>query len=176
MVMDPGVDTGPILSQSTITITPEDTSETLQPKISRLGAELLLETLPGYLNHSITPIDQDDSQATYAPMLKKQDGELDFTSSAIALERKIRAYTTWPGTFMNWKDSLLKVHRASVNLNPLEGIKNLDPGTRLVISKTPAVITSQGILVLDSVQPAGKKIMPGRAFLQGVKDWGIEVY
>jgi methionyl-tRNA formyltransferase len=63
-----------------------------------------------------------------------------------------------------------------VNLNPLEGIKNLDPGTRLVISKTPAVITSQGILVLDSVQPAGKKIMPGRAFLQGVKDWGIEVY
>ena len=176
MVMDPGVDTGPILSQSTIAITPEDTSETLQPKISRLGAELLLETLPGYFNYSITPIDQDDSQATYAPMLTKQDGELDFTSSAIALERIIRAYTPWPGTFMKWKDATLKVHRASVNLNSLQEIMSLDPGTRIIINKTPAVITSQGILILDAVQPAGKKIMPGRAFLQGVKDWGIEVY
>lgn len=176
MVMDPGVDTGPILSQSTIAITPDDTSETLQPKIARLGAELLLETLPGYLNHSITPIAQDDSQATIAPMLKKQDGKLDFTSSAIALERKIRAFTPWPGTFMNWKDSILKIHRASVNFNPLEGLKSLDPGTRIIISKTPAVITSRGTLVLDAVQPAGKKMMPGRAFLQGVKDWGFEVY
>jgi methionyl-tRNA formyltransferase len=176
MVMDPGVDTGPILSQSTIAITPEDTSKTLQPKISRLGAELLLETLPGYLNQSITPIDQDDSQATYAPMLKKQDGELDFTRPAIALERKIRAYTPWPGTFMSWKDSTLKVHRASVNLNAFEGIKSLESGTKIVINKTPAVITSRGILILDAVQPAGKKIMPGRAFLQGVKDWGIKVY
>jgi methionyl-tRNA formyltransferase len=176
MVMDPGVDTGPILSQSTIAITPEDTSKTLQPKISRLGAELLLETLPGYLNQSITPIDQDDSQATYAPMLKKQDGELDFTRPAIALERKIRAYTPWPGTFMSWKDSTLKVHRTSVNLNAFEGIKSLESGTKIVINKTPAVITSRGILILDAVQPAGKKIMPGRAFLQGVKDWGIKVY
>ena len=176
MVMDPGVDTGPILSQSTITITPEDTSETLQPKISRLGAELLLETLPGYLNHSITPIAQDDSRATYAPLLKKQDGKLDFTSGAIALERKIRAYTPWPGTYMSWKDSTLKVHRASVNFNTLEGIKDVDPGTRIIIRKNPAVITSEGILVLDAVQPSGKKIMPGRSFLQGVKDWGVEVY
>ena len=164
--MDAGVDTGPLLSQRSIPILPEDTAGSLFEKLSRLGAELLLETLPLYLSGEIQPQPQDDSQATYAPMLKKEDGLLDFNRPAEELARRVRAFDPWPGTYFEWKGARLKVLRAR-----LSGEKSPGEGCRLIIEGRPALGTSNGLIILEEVQPAGKKSMPGKAFLAGARDW-----
>jgi methionyl-tRNA formyltransferase len=168
MKMDPGVDTGPILSQRAIQITPDDTGGTLFTKMAPLGAELLLETLPRYLSGELVPRPQPDKGATYAPMLKKEDGLLNFTRPAIELERRARAFNPWPGTWLDWNGSPLKVLRARVS-----GEKSPGAGYRLIVEGRPAIGTGEGILIMEEVQPAGKKPMPGRAFLTGARDWSI---
>jgi methionyl-tRNA formyltransferase len=97
MKMDAGVDTGPILSQRYIPIAPDDTGGSLFAKMSTLGAELLLDTLPRYLSGELIPQPQPEEGATYAPMLKKEDGLLDFTRPAVELERRVHAMNPWPG-------------------------------------------------------------------------------
>ncbi|MBU4225267.1 MAG: methionyl-tRNA formyltransferase [Chloroflexi bacterium] len=166
MRMDQGVDTGAILAQRAIPIAPEDTTGTLNVKLAELGAGLLLETLPGYLSGEIKPHPQDDSLATYAPMLKKEDGLLDFTRPAEELARRVRAFNPWPGAFFEWEGGLFKVHRAR-----LSGEKSPGAGSRLIVEGRPAIGTSEGILILEEVQPAGKKSMPGKAFLAGGRNW-----
>ena len=166
MKMDPGIDTGPILSRRALPIDPDDTTDTLSPKLAQLGAGLLLETLPAYLRGELPPQPQDDSQATYAPLLKKEDGALDFYQSAEYLARKVRAYNPWPGAHMDWAGEMLKVHRAHAVEGPAA------PGETVRIGKLPAVGTVTGLLVLDEVQPPGKKAMPGQVFLNGAREWG----
>jgi methionyl-tRNA formyltransferase len=102
---------------------------------------------------------------TYAPMMKKEEGQLDFSLPASKLERKVRAFNPWPGTYFEWDGNLLKVHRASIR----PGKKR--ERERLIIDGLPAVGTSDGVLVLEEVQPAGKKSMPGKAFLAGAREW-----
>jgi len=167
MKMDPGLDTGPMISKRTIHIEAHDTAGSLLDKMARLGAELLIETLPKYLGGDLNPQPQDDSQATYAPMLRKSDGELDFNQSADDLARKVRAFNPWPGTFFKWSGSNLKVHAAY----PVDKASTL-AGQLMVHNHFPAVGTSDGILVLTELQPAGKKTMAGDVFLRGAKDWG----
>ena len=170
MRMDPGVDTGPLLSQSAIPLLPDDTTESLTTRLAALGAELLLETLPGYLSGAIQPQPQDDALATYAPMLKKEDGLLDFTQPAEALARRVHAFNPWPGAFLLWQEQPLKVHRAHF-VEPPAGAAPQPPATHAVVQGSPAVWTPQGLLVLDEVQPAGKKALPGKSFLQGARNW-----
>ncbi len=166
MKMDEGIDTGDILQQQSITISPEDTGGILFQKLSVLGAETIIRTLPGYIAGQITPRPQGESPTPYAPMLRRADGELDFNVPAETLARKVRAYQPWPGTFMHWQDSTLKIHRASTRPVQTPGI-----GILCVLQDYPAVGTEQGILILEEVQPAGKKKMPGDQFLRGVKSW-----
>lgn len=168
MKMDPGVDTGPILSQRALPIAHDDTSAMLFEKLAHLGAELLLDTLPHYLNGELVPCPQPKEGATYAPMLKKEDGLLDFTRPAIELERRVRAFYPWPGTWFDWNGAPLKILHAR-----LGGVENPGTGRRLIVEGHPAMRTSEGILILEEVQPAGKKAMPGRAFLAGARDWCI---
>jgi methionyl-tRNA formyltransferase len=168
MKMDPGVDTGPILSQRTIQIAPDDTGGSLFAKMAPLGAELLLETLPRYFSGELIPQPQSEEGATYAPMLKKEDGLLDFTRPAIELERRVRAYHPWPGAYFAWNGAQLKVHRAHIREEESPGVER-----RLTIEGYPALGTSKGILILEEVQPAGKKSMSGKAFLAGARDWDI---
>jgi methionyl-tRNA formyltransferase len=170
MLMDPGVDTGPKLSQRSTPILPEDSAGTLSQRLAQLGAELLIDTLPGYLSGETKRVPQDESEATYAPLLKKSDGELDFNQPATTLTRQVRAFNPWPGTFITWKSGRLKIHRASgIPASELE--TRLAPGEKTVYRKSPAIGTCEGLLVLDEVQPAGKKAMPGRVFLQGARNW-----
>jgi methionyl-tRNA formyltransferase len=169
MRMDPGLDTGPIFSQRATAITPQDTAETLGKRLAQLGAELLIETLPGIINGEIDPKPQDDSLATYAPMLKKEAGQLDFQQPAELLARKIRAFNPWPSAFMNWQGTYLKIHKAHVRF---EESSSREPGTTLIIEGLPAIATADGLLLLDVVQPAGKKPMVGKTFLNGAKGWG----
>jgi methionyl-tRNA formyltransferase len=133
--------------------------------LSTLGADLLLETLPKYFAGEIEPRPQPEEGATYASMLKKEDGLLDFSQPAKELERKVRAFNPWPGTYFKWEGNLLKVHRASI------GMGKMQEGKRGVYLGLPAVGTSENLLVLGKVQPAGKKPMPGKAFLAGARNW-----
>lgn len=166
MKMDVGLDTGPMLSMKRIRIKPDDTAGSLFEALSTLGADLLIETLPVYMDGKIAPEPQPEDGATYAPMLKKEDGRLDFNQSAIELERRIRAMIPWPGAWFEWNGNLLKVSRGVVN----EG-RGKEVGSRLIVDGRPAVRCADGILILDEVQPPGKKVMPGKAFLSGARDW-----
>ena len=165
MKMDPGLDTGPVLRQRAIQIGPQDTGGSLFEKLSQLGGELLLETLPEYISGKISPQPQPETGSTYAAMLKKEDGLLDFTRPAAELERKIRAFRPWPGTFLLWEAAPLKVHKAHVR----EG--KTGTGQHVVTDGLPAVSTPGGLIVFDELQPAGKKPMPGKAFLAGARNW-----
>lgn len=166
MKMDVGLDTGPMLSMKRIRIKPDDTAGSLFEALSTLGADLLIETLPVYMDGKIEPEPQPEDGATYAPMLKKEDGRLDFNQSAIELERRIRAMNPWPGAWFEWNGNLLKVSRGVVN----EG-RGKEVGSRLIVDGRPAIRCADGILILDEVQPPGKKVMPGKAFLSGARDW-----
>jgi len=166
MRMDLGVDTGPMLSQRSILIRPDDTAGSLSQSLSELGARLLIETLPAYLDGSLQPQLQNEALATYAPMLKKEASLLDFNSPAVQLERKVRAYNPWPGTYTLYREKMLKIHRAHVVAG-----QGLTPGSHTIFQGAPAVSCAEGLLVLDEVQPAGKKSMPGKVFLQGAREW-----
>ncbi len=172
MKMDPGLDTGPILAQRTTPIGPEETGGELAERLAEMGADLLVETLPGYTAGLIQPVPQDDREATKAPLLRKRDGLLDFQNPAANLERKIRAYHPWPGTFFYWNGQRIAVRRGSVG----ETSRPPAPGTALEVNGRPAVQTPDGVLILDEVQPAGKRPMSGKSFLNGAQDFpGSEI-
>lgn len=166
MKMDPGLDTGPMIRQRVIAIEPHDTGGSLFEKLSQLSGPFLLETLPEYLAGNLKPVPQPETGSTYASMLKKEDGLLDFTRPAVELERRVRAFNPWPSCFINEESGPLKVHKAHVTAVKTE------PGKRVVIDGLPAIGTGDGLLVLDELQPAGKKSMPGKAFLAGGRFWG----
>jgi methionyl-tRNA formyltransferase len=165
MQMDVGLDTGPMLSQRSIRLSPEDTAGSVFEQLSTLGADLLIETLPDYLSGKLQPVPQPEPGMTYAPMIKKEEGQLDFTHDVYELERRVRAFNPWPGAFMDFEGTLLKVHRARVQAGEAE------EGQRLVVEDQPAIGARGGILVLEEVQPAGKKSMSGKSFLAGARNW-----
>ena len=165
MQMDIGLDTGPMLSKRSIRLTPDDTAGSVTETLSHLGADLLIETLPDYLAGKIIPQPQPPEGATYAPMLKKEEGKLDFTRDVHELERQVRAFNPWPGTFMDFDGASLKIHKAHVEE------ENAKEGQRLIYQDQPAVGARGGLLVLDEVQPAGKKSMSGKSFLAGARRW-----
>lgn len=166
MKMDKGLDTGPILSQRSLPITEEVTAGVLFDRLAQMGADLLVEALPAYLRGEIMPIPQDDERSTYAPMLKKEDGALDFDQPASFLARMVRAYHPWPGAFQFYNDVRLKVYQA----HAMPAL-NVHPGARYIIEGQPAWGTAEGLLVLDEVQVAGKSRVSGEDFLNGAKDW-----
>lgn len=166
MKMDAGVDTGPILKQKSITIKDDDTSESLGKSLSQLGADLLIETLNDYVAGNLIPISQPEEGATYAPRLEKENGFLDFSKSALELDCQVRAYFPWPGTFIEIDNERIKVTSTKV----VENV-NLKPGERGQVSGFPVVGTSRDGLVLELVQPAGKKVMSGKTFLNGFRNW-----
>ena len=167
MQMDVGLDTGPMLAQKSIRIGRDDTAGSVFDALSTLGAGLLLETLPGYLAGDLKPVPQSEEGATYAPMLKKEDGLLDFNHPAVELECRVRAMNPWPGAWFEWNGNLLKVARAKI----VSDAKRAASGTRLIVEGRPAVMCADAALVLEEVQPAGKKVMDGKSFLAGARDW-----
>ena len=165
--MDPGVDTGPILAQRSTPVLAEDTGASLTNRLAQIGAVLLSATLPAYLSGKIDPRPQDDSAATYARLLKKSDGELDLRIDAQTLARQVRAYDPWPGSFLLWNGTRLKVHGAHAT-----GTHSPGAGCRIVVDGLPGVGTGSGILILDLIQLPGRKTLLGAEFLKGRRDWG----
>ncbi|MDO9085984.1 MAG: methionyl-tRNA formyltransferase [Anaerolineaceae bacterium] len=166
MKMDAGIDTGPILQQQSIKIYDSDTTESLGKELSELGAQVLIETLYSYFSGKIHPVPQSEIGLTYAPMLKKEDGLLGFSKSAVELDRQVRAFYPWPGTYMMVGDERIKIISTRVINNP-----DYQPGERAIIDGFPVIGTLDGVLKLESVQPSGKKNMSGKIFINGFRDW-----
>ncbi len=167
MQMDQGLDSGPILAQHAIPITPGETGASLHDKLAALGAEVLPSVLPAYMAGQIVPRPQPDEGVTHAPSLKKSAGQIDWTQSAVEIDRQVRAYHPWPGTFTYLGGDLLKVITGTPQPDTDHG---LTPGTLLLEGKRLAVQTGAGVYLLDEVQPAGKKRMTDQAFLAGRPD------
>ncbi|MER3399130.1 MAG: methionyl-tRNA formyltransferase [Chloroflexota bacterium] len=164
MLMDEGMDTGPILARSEpVPIGPEDTTATLTPKLAEVGARLLLGTLPKWVAGQIIPEPQDDSQATYSRLLKKEDGVIDWGRSAEEIWRQVRAFDPWPGAFTWWEGKLLKI----LACQPLPGSSLAPPGTVVGLDGGAAVQTGSGLLKLERVQLEGRRAVGIGEFLRG---------
>jgi methionyl-tRNA formyltransferase len=171
MKMDPGLDTGPILAQKKTPILPEDDAQSLLARLANLGAEILGERLAVYLQGELKTIPQEDSLATYAPRLKKQDGFLSADLPARDLERKVRACHPWPGAFILVDGVVVKV----LSARSVESPSAVPAGTIRVIDRFPAVQTAEGWLILKQIQPAGRRAMAGDVFLLGAPDFAGKI-
>jgi len=164
MLMDAGMDTGDILLTARTDITAEDTAQSLHDRLSIMGAELLIETLKGLISKTLSPMPQDDSQATKAPLLKKADGRIDWHRPAAALDCFIRGMTPWPGAFTFMGDRRLKIFAAKPAPLPEEAA----PGT--VVSRFTGelrVATGDQALSILELQEASGKRLPVRDYLTG---------
>lgn len=169
MLLDAGVDTGPVLSKSSIALSGDETTGTLTGTLAELGAEALHEVLPRWIAGEITPQPQDSDKATHTRMLTKEDGIIDWQRPAAVLSRKVRAYQPWPGAFTHWKGKLLKVLSARPLSVELPG--KAVPGTvgvrEDVGHKVLAVTTGSGLLLVRQLQLEGKKALSAEDFLRG---------
>jgi methionyl-tRNA formyltransferase len=166
MQMDKGLDTGDILLAANIPIADQDTGGTLREKLSILGASLVTEALTKIENGSIIKTKQDDAAATYAPPLKREEGRLDWGMSATALERRVRGFNPWPGTYTRYQSKTLKVWSADCEEWP--GAKKQKPGTIIDIKKDRLVVAcGEDGLALKELQLEGKKRMAVKDFLLG---------
>jgi methionyl-tRNA formyltransferase len=164
MQMDEGLDTGPMIAQRAIPIRADHTGGTLTAELAELGAELLVETLPAWLAGQIQVQPQDDRLATLAPRLKKEEGEIDWSRMAVEIERQVRAFSPWPGTFTQGPRDQIKI--LAVELAP-EVATEASPGTLFKQQHGVYVAAGAGVVRLVTVQPAGKKAMAAVAMLNG---------
>lgn len=166
MLMDEGMDTGPILATRAIPVRPEHTRGTLMAELAVLGAQLLAETLPRWIAGELEPQPQPEG-ATVTRLIRKADGALRWELPAAQLARQVRAYDPWPGTFTHWQGQTLKVLAA----RPLpDDVEPPPPAASGTVAHTPAgllVATGDGWLQLERVQLAGKKAMDAQAFVNG---------
>ncbi|MEJ2207532.1 MAG: methionyl-tRNA formyltransferase, partial [Anaerolineae bacterium] len=168
MLMDPGLDTGPILAQAAIPIGPRDTTGSLTQRLAHLGAEHLIQTLPAWLRGEIRPQPQDDAAATYCQPLRKEDGRLDWTDPAATLDRQVRACDPWPGAFTTWQGRRLKILR----VRPRTEWRGAGrPGLVVALEDGAGVVTGAGLLELREVQLAGKRAAEIGPFLHGQRDF-----
>jgi methionyl-tRNA formyltransferase len=166
MLLNEGLDTGDILLQREMAILPEDTSVTLWPRLAEMGADLLLETLRGLEQRRIAPVPQDHKHATLAPILKKEDGQIDFTRTAAEIHNRMRGFQPWPGAYTQFRGKGLKF----VSAAPVDTPATQLPGTLSVAGDNLFVSCGGGsTLQLLTLQPEGKKTMTARAFINGYR-------
>ncbi|MFQ3566506.1 MAG: methionyl-tRNA formyltransferase [Aggregatilineales bacterium] len=161
MKMDAGLDTGPILSQRRTPIAADETAASLHDRLAQMGSDLLIETLPGYLAGTIVPQPQDDAQATIAPRIRKEEGHINWNMPAVEIERMVRAFTPWPGTFTIWDGRMLKILAGSVVAGSAE------PGRAIAHQAGVAIGTGEGLFVPTRLQLEGRAPQPLEAFLRG---------
>ena len=173
MQMNEGLDTGDILTQVTVPIASDETGESLFDKLMDAGAKLLNETLPMIESGEITPIAQDEENATYAKILKKEMGLIDFTMSARDIDNRVRAFTPWPGGYTYYNGKILKLKKiCAIGVGDGEFCDkdNGNPGEIIKVTKDALYIAcGEGTLRIDELQPEGKKSMTTHDFLLGNK-------
>jgi len=169
MKMDEGMDTGPILAQREIAIDPDEVAGELENRLAHLGASLLMEILPGYLQGELLPVPQPETGVTVTRRLAKEAAAIDWRIPAVDLHNQVRAFSPEPGAYATWKGARLKILRSAVVDSDLGDAGA--PGTVFRMSKTPIVVTGAGCLALLQVQMAGKRPMEGDLFMHGRKDF-----
>jgi methionyl-tRNA formyltransferase len=183
MLMDEGLDTGPILSRATIRIGEDDTAGTLFERLGDLGARTLLDVVPRWLAGKIVPEPQDPGAATLTRVLSKEDGLVDWTAPAALIERAVRAYNPWPGAYTTWNGQVVKILKAHMLEDSREERGNdeterPEPGRCIQLPPVGsgdrgarlACASGQGTLVLDVIQLAGKRALPADDVLRGHTD------
>lgn len=168
MQMDEGLDTGDILLKKEIPIEPDETGGSLFDKLAEAGAALCVKTLAGLEAGSITPLKQGDTTTPYAKILNKKMGRIDWSLPADEIERLIRGLSPWPGAYTFRADKMLKVKKAAVGDEASQGFKGGEPGQIARRGDGALLVqTGRGILVIDQVQPAGKRAMTADEYLRG---------
>jgi len=167
MLMDEGLDTGPVLAQARQPIQHADTTASLTQRLAVQGAQLLVDTLPGWLMGTLPPVAQADlgGEVSICRTIAKAAGQIDWQQPATQIERMTRAYTPWPSAFTTWRGEIFKIWQAEVSLG------YADPGLVINTAQGPAVGTGDGLLLLHTVQPAGKRSMEMRTFINGAPDF-----
>jgi methionyl-tRNA formyltransferase len=167
MLIDEGLDTGPVLLARRLAVGAEETAASLAPKLAEIGAALLLESLAGLATGAIRPVPQDHSQATLAPLIRKQDGRVAWASPALEIERRIRAFDPWPGVTATWGERGVRLLRASV----MGGRHDAAPGTVIGLDRSGIRVAcgAGSVLFLALVQPESKRPMTAAAFAAGAR-------
>ncbi len=174
MLMDKGLDTGPVLARAQIPITGQDTTGSLTAKLSLIAAQLLQEVLVHWVRGELTPQPQNEAEATRCSPISKEEGEIDWHLSAADIWRRVRAFHPWPGCYTRWQGKQLKIMAAV----PLPEERALETGQ--VVALTPAgegsgaafgVYTGKGTLGVCQVQLEGKRAMSAAEFLRGQRQF-----
>jgi methionyl-tRNA formyltransferase len=169
MLMDTGMDTGPILAQEKMLVSSMNTTGSLSSKLADVGAKLLLETLPKWLGGELKPQAQDESQATYSKLITSKDAEIDWHLSAVELWRRVRVYNPWPSCYTWCQGKRLKIHKAI----PCGSLAKGEVGEVVALAESPGVgvVTGDGILGLCKIQLEGKREMSVDDFVRGKRDF-----
>jgi methionyl-tRNA formyltransferase len=157
ILMDEKIDHGPIISQKEITIASDENYQTLEKKLAETAADFLIEILPRYIQGEIKPQTQDESKASYTKILTRQDGQIDWNKSAQEIERMVRAFYPWPGAWTYFNSQRVKILKAKA----IEKKEIVDAKKELILP------TGEGFLLIEILQPAGKKPMTGQEFFRG---------
>ncbi|MBE0415704.1 MAG: methionyl-tRNA formyltransferase [Dehalococcoidia bacterium] len=165
MLMEEGVDCGPILSRRRVAIEPQDTTGSLTAKLAQIAAELLEETLPLWLSRSLTPQPQGEG-ATYTRLLSKGEGEIDWHLPAPQIWRRVRAFNPWPSSYTRWQGKAFKIHEAA--LLPVRLAEGGEPGRVIKLAGGEVgVQTGEGVLRLLRVQLEGRRAVSAAEFVRG---------
>lgn len=168
MQMDKGIDTGDILLQREIDIAPDETGESLFERLAVLGADAVTEALDLIEKGEITPVRQDESQATHVGMLRKEMGLIDWNDTSVRIERYVRGLNSWPSAYTSHKGKMLKIWGSHVDDTPGANTAGVQAGTVVRADDTGLYVkTGDGVLVITSLQIEGKKRMDTAAFLRG---------
>jgi methionyl-tRNA formyltransferase len=164
MLLNEGLDTGDILLQKEMAIRPEDTAVTYAPRLAEMGADMIVETLRGLEDKTIAPVPQDHAKATLAPILKKENGLVDFSRTATEIHNRLRGFQPWPGAYTQFRGKSLKL----IGARPEDTLSNLEPGElRVGDEKLFVGCGTRTVLELLQIQPEGKKVMAAREFING---------
>lgn len=167
MQMNEGLDTGDMLRSVLVPIESHDTASTLHDKLAEAGAHLLIDSLPDLEAGRITPVPQEESKASWAPILSREDGLIDWTASAQSIECRVRGFHPWPGTFTHWKGKVLKVYPA---VTVQESREAQPPGRVLAVSETGILVQcGKDAIRLENIQMEGKRRLPAAQFAQGAR-------
>jgi methionyl-tRNA formyltransferase len=168
MQIDEGLDTGPLLLARALPIGPDETAAELEPRLAVLGGQLLVETLAGLERGTLRPVPQDASRATHAPLLKKEDGSVDWSLPARAIACRARGFHPWPGAFTHFEGRLLKLLR--VHEAP-QAAPAGEPGQVMQIDAAGVAVAcgAGSVLLLEQVQPESRRAMPAGAWARGAR-------
>lgn len=167
MLLDEGMDTGPVLARAPVSISPTDTTGSLTDKLARVGANLLLDVMPRWMKGELAPQAQDESQATTTRKFEKEDGEIDWSLPAKQLAFRVRAFTPWPGSYTCWQGKQIKITQAV----PLPAAIGVKPGQVTSLEGELGIGTGDGILGVLQLQLEGKREMTAADFLRGQRDF-----